>query len=77
MAAQAYRLILTLHLGGLNAGTRCETVSIIADSIEEAIELATLYQGSMPSAALSAATLTDITGAVIWAEQRGKPDVKL
>jgi hypothetical protein len=77
MAAQTYHLICTLHLGGLNAGTRYETVNIIADSIEEAIELAKLYQGSMPSAALSVATLTNITGAVIWAEQCGEPDVKL
>ena len=77
MAVQTYRLICTLYRGGLNAGTRCETVSIIADSIEEAIELAKLYQGSVPSAALRAATLTDITGAVIWAEQRSEPDVKL
>ncbi|WP_165486534.1 hypothetical protein [Methylobacterium sp. GXF4] len=52
-------------------------MNIIADSIEEAIELAKLYQGSMPSAALSVATLTNITGAVIWAEQCGEPDVKL
>lgn len=72
MAAQTYRLTCTIHLGGLNAGTRCETVSIIADSIEEAIELAKLYQGSLPSAALSGATLTDITGAVIWPERSGE-----
>ena len=77
MAAQIYRLTCTLHFDGLNAGTRCKTVSIIADSIEDAIELAKLYQGSLPSAALSAATLTDITGAVIWPERRGEPDVKL
>ena len=47
-------------------------MSIIADSIEEAIELAKLYQGSLPSAALSAATLTDIMGAVIWRERNGE-----
>ena len=77
MAARTYRLACTLQPGGLNAGTRCETVSIIANSIEETIELARFYQGSLPSAALSDVTLTDITGAVIWAEQRDEPDVKL
>ena len=77
MAAQTYRLACTLQPGGLNASTRCKTVSIIADSIEEAIELAKFYQGSLPSAALSDVTLTDITGAVIWPERRGEPDVKL
>ena len=71
MAAQTYRLTCTLRRCGLNAGTRCETVSIIADSIEEAIELAKFYLGSLPSAALSAATLNDITGAVIWPERSG------
>jgi hypothetical protein len=76
MAAQIYRLTCTLRRDGLSADTRCETVSVIADSVEEAIELAKLYRGSLPSAAISGATLTDVIGAVIWPEQPVRPDAE-
>lgn len=72
MATQIYRLTCVLYLYGLNAGTRHEAVSIIADSVKEAIDLANLYRASLPSAALSAATLTDAVGAVISLEQNSE-----
>ncbi|MGU3668422.1 hypothetical protein ACLBX9_29935 [Methylobacterium sp. A49B] len=69
MATQTYRLTFILRLSGSDADTTRQTVTIAAETIEDAVDLAQFYRAGLPSGAVISATLTDTNGAVLWSEQ--------
>ena len=71
MATQAYRLTFVLRLAGSDEDTMQQTVTIAAESTDEAVELAHFYRNGLPSEAIVSATLADANGAVLWSEQDG------
>ncbi|QGY03537.1 hypothetical protein MMSR116_17825 [Methylobacterium mesophilicum SR1.6/6] len=73
MATQPYRLTALLLLAGSNSDTTQQTVTIAAETTEEAVELAQVVRAGLPSEAVVSATLTDTNGTVLWSEQGGAP----
>lgn len=69
MAMQAYRLTFILRLSGSDADTTRQTVTITAETIEDAVEAAQFYRAGLPSEAVVSATLKDTNGTVLWSEQ--------
>ena len=71
MATQAYRLTFVLRLAGSDEDTTQQTVTIAAESTDEAVGPVRFYRDSLPSEAIVSATLADADGAVLWYEQNG------
>ena len=52
-------------------GATHQTVTIAAESTDEAAELAQLYRAGLPSEAIISAPVADADGAVFWSDEGG------
>lgn len=68
MTTSAYRLTFVLRLAGSDADTTQQTVTIAAETVDEAVEAAQSYRADLPTEAVISVTLADAAGDVIWSQ---------